>query len=136
MEAQGSGAERREFKRLSDSFLVMYRVKSPFEVRIKFGERELDAVASDISEGGLGLTATHEIPTATMLQLKFSIYNDFSLNKEDNYRAFDLEGNVRYCRVIQGASYQIGIRFVSASPSDRQFIVHYIETNALRRNRE
>ncbi len=121
-----SGAERRRFKRATGSFSVTYTIKSPFEVRVQFGLRDLDTIARDIGAGGIGLLAHDQIPQGTLVDLKFTLFNNASIGDENNYCKFDLRGEVRYSAPIEEESYHMGIRFISISPDQRSFIEKYI----------
>lgn len=125
--------DRRVFKRMATSLLLMFRVKSPFEVHLQMRGQEADAVAQDISEGGLGMFTNYEIPAGARVSMKFRISNDAALLEKDSYRAFELEGDVRYTIMVRKEmDYRLGIQFLSASEADRNFITNYIKTNQLK----
>jgi hypothetical protein len=128
-----SGAERRKFKRAPVSFTVLYRVKAPFAVRIQLGNRECDAIAQDIGEGGIGLVTNYEIAVGAVVDLKFNIYYERQIAGEENYRAFELDGDVRYCRTLpKEAGYRLGICFMNNATDDRNFISNYIKSQGLK----
>ena len=123
--------DRRMFKRILDSFFVTYRIQSPFEVRIRLGDKECDAIAQDISEAGLGLLTNHGIPPSALVNLKFIIFNHASLIDENRSRRFELEGEVRYKTDSENNSYRLGVRFRSLSDADRNFITDYVRAQTL-----
>ena len=124
--------ERRRHKRVPDFFMIAYRVRSPFTVRIRFGEKECDAVAQDIGEGGLGLVTNYEIPIDTRVQLKFTIYNPLADDESRRLRKFEPEGEVRFGTFVKGKDYRCGVQFLQISMADRLFISEYVKSQGLK----
>ena len=124
--------ERRMHKRVPDSFMVLYRVRSPFAVRIKFGEKECDAVAQDICEGGIGLITNNEIPVGAHVHLKFTIYNPLTEDENRRSRKFEPEGEVRFGAFLKGKDYRCGVKFTQISIPDRLFISEYVRSQELK----
>lgn len=67
------GSDRRKFQRLSLNIIVRYKVDSPVFVRIKFGDKEYDATTLDVSEGGMAFLTALDIPSMSMLLIKFTL---------------------------------------------------------------
>ena len=126
------GRDRRESERIVSEFTLLFSVKAPFEVRVQFGEKEVDAVAQDIGEGGLALITNGVIPIGTRIQLKFKIFNDAAYTEDESFRSFDLQGDVRYSKITKETDYRLGIQFVDIVPAERTFISNYIKSNKLR----
>lgn len=124
--------DRRKHKRIPDSFPVMFRVRAPFAVSVQFGQRSLDAIARDISEGGVGLYAGHDLPAHSLVGLQFKIRNESAALEADRRRAFDIGGEVRYCAVTDEKCYRLGVLFTSIQEADRRFIAQYIKSQVLR----
>jgi c-di-GMP-binding flagellar brake protein YcgR len=131
-EGQGDGWEdRRQFKRVADSFPLMYRVREPISVRLRFGNRELEGIACDIGAGGMGVLTNHEVPVHTLVEVRFKLYlGDLSVNGE-NQRLFDLSGEIRYSLFTTDKSYRLGVCFVRCAPSDRDYIWEYVQRRIL-----
>ncbi len=124
--------DRRIFKRLPTTLLLMFRVKAPFEVHLQLGGKDVEAVAQDISVGGLGIFTNHKIPSGARVSVKFRISNDAAALEKDKYRTFELDGDVRYAIAVkEEMDYRLGIQFVRVSDADRSFITSYIRTNQL-----
>ncbi len=123
--------EKRQHRRVRDTFLVRYNIKAPFAVKLQIGDKELNGVAADISEGGLGLFTAFDVPASTEVNLQFTINLDGS-GRESEHRVFELTAEVRYAFAIKGASFRVGARFIDISPEERAFIGRYIESNRLR----
>ena len=124
--------ERRTHRRVPDSFMVLYKVRSPFTVRIKFGEKECDAVAQDICEGGIGLITNNEIPVGARVHLKFTVYNPLAIDEDQRSRKFEPEGEVRFGTFVKGKDYRCGIQFMQISIPDRLFISEYVRSQELK----
>jgi hypothetical protein len=123
--------EKRQHKRVSVSFAMLYKVKLPIAVRMFTGGRERPAVALDIGEGGLALLTNFEIPVDSLLAVKFTITNDAILNSPERTRSFELDSQVCYCTPAQNGSYRLGVSFVNIVSSESLFISNYISANGL-----
>ena len=126
------GKDRRIFKRIYASFGLMFNVRSPFEVRVQFGEKDVDAIAVDIGEGGIGMLTNGVIPIGTRVELKFKIFNDSVHELEGSYRSFELQGDVRYSVVTKESDYRLGVQFGSVTEEERKFLIDYVRANNLR----
>ena len=120
-------ADKRRFKRVPDSFLIMYRVRFPFTVHVRIGMKECDAVATDVGEEGIGFLTNYDIPANSLLNLQFNILNETAPFRELGSRAFELDGEVRYV-LLSSYGYQLGIHFMKIGQRDRDFIARYVET--------
>lgn len=91
---------------------VNYRVIKPFELRMKMGDREIEAVMIDISAGGMALMTDYDIPASTVLHLKFSL---FKIDKANGaavfYKPFEIKGHVRSTMATE-KGHRLGICFV------------------------
>ena len=80
--------------------------------------------------------ANYDIPIGTLAGLKFRILNDAAFTKENSSRSFELDGEVRYSALTREKAHRLGIRFVNITEPERQFIAHYVKTQALSRSSE
>jgi c-di-GMP-binding flagellar brake protein YcgR len=130
MDKHYAGDERRKFRRQGASFTVFYRVNSPSAVRIKIGEREIIALASDISEGGMAIATDCEIPAISIITIKFVMLNDLAFDSGNRSRSITVEGEVRHNKVDrEGREYKIGVNFIGLSEEDRRFIKNFVTEN-------
>ena len=127
------GEDRRKYKRVPDTFIVTYELRSPFEVDLRSGRREYAVVAMDISEGGMGVEISQPISAGAQVRLKFKMVNEVSASERSRQRTFDLEGEARYCQNAKEKSYRAGILFKSVSAEERAFIGAYVKDQALRK---
>ena len=91
---------------------VIYRVVRPPELRVKFGDREIEANMLDISAGGMALITEHNIPATSVLHIKFSL---FKIDKNNGsavfYRPYEIKGHVRSNIKIE-KGHRLGICFI------------------------
>ena len=123
--------EKRLFKRIADSFFVTYKVKAPFEVHIQYRDKDCEAIAEDLEEGGMGLLTNFDIPVGTLIHLKFRLFNATALLESEKSRLFMLDGEVRYKVFTQDNAYRLGVRFMDISSQDKAFIARYVNDQPL-----
>ncbi|MFH0838874.1 MAG: PilZ domain-containing protein [Candidatus Omnitrophota bacterium] len=121
------GKERRQFERIEVSFIVVYKVNTPLVVRIKVGDKWFDGIALDLSEGGMAILTNHELPSKTLVTVKFILINDRAISSAYKYRAMETEAEVCYARLTKGRGYRIGIRFTNAGEEERTFIARFVK---------
>ena len=126
------GKDRRIHKRIPALFSLMFSVKAPFEVHVQFGGRNMDAIAQDICEGGVGMLTNDAIPIGTRVSVTFKIFNQSENTGRGNYRVFELLGDVRYSMLTKDTDYRLGVQFVNTTEEDRQFIKNYVQDNKLK----
>ena len=126
-----SDAERRKHKRASDIFIVTYRLRSPFEVDLRMGDKEYAAVALDIGQGGVGVDVGQEIPVGAEVRLKFEMVNALAVSQRNQRHKFELDGQSRYCRSAQKNSFRVGILFGGVSAEESEFISEYVKDQSL-----
>ena len=114
---------RRKDKRIGVSFLVTYRVLDPIQERLDFGEAERDAVAEDLSVGGLSLSTSHPVAEGVILAIKFRAISKSDKDGETSSQKFEIRGEARYSRhEKENFSYRIGLRFIKLSNEEIKFI--------------
>ncbi|MDD5254845.1 MAG: PilZ domain-containing protein [Candidatus Omnitrophica bacterium] len=126
MEDKYNGEERREHARLDVSFIVVCKINAPIEVNMLVGGREVHAIMSNLSEGGMALLANYDLPISTVVHAKFILVNDETEDEGKRIRSIQVAGEVRYNRMIQEKEFRLGIRFTHISDDDRRFIGEFI----------
>ena len=123
-----SGMERRKFKRVEASFTVFYTVNSPIDVRMSFGDREVDALALDISEGGMAILTDFDIPALAIIAIRFTMLDYKAVSAENRTRSIVVQGEVRYnIFMAKEKAYRLGIKFIGLSADDRNFIANFVK---------
>ena len=82
----------------------------------------MDAIAYDLSEGGLSLSTDYPLPIGTGVLLKFRLLNKPGVSDDDSARKFEVHAESRYCTRLPDKSYRVGLRFMALSVMDREFI--------------
>jgi hypothetical protein len=121
-----SGEERRKFPRANVSFIVVYRVNEPVQVRMMIGNKEAHAIMSNLCEDGMSIMTSYNIPAATIVSFKFILLNDQALKENQRVKTIEVMGEVRYNRFMKERTYQLGIHFTNISDTDRSFISEFI----------
>jgi c-di-GMP-binding flagellar brake protein YcgR len=122
------GIERRRFKRVEVSFTVVYRVNSPLVLRMKIGDKDIDALQLDISEDGMAVLTGYAVPTSAIIAVRFIMLDDHALSAEGRSRSIVVKGEVRYDVLLkQEKSYRLGIQFMGLSEADRNFIANFVK---------
>ena len=116
------GQEKRKHKRAEASFSLVYVILEPMSVRLALGADNKDAVAYDLSEGGLAIAASCTVPAGRVLDIRFRLLNTAAALERDRMRNFKLRAETRYMVVMPDRSYRVGVRFLNVSDEDRQFI--------------
>jgi c-di-GMP-binding flagellar brake protein YcgR len=107
----GASNDRRRFQRLAMNLCVNYRVIKPVELRIKFGDEEVEAEMLDISSGGMAIMTEHNIPPLSVLHFKFSLFKiDKTSGSAVFYRPLEIRGQVR-SNMRMETGHRLGICF-------------------------
>lgn len=115
-----NGAERRKFKRVKVSFILNYEIRRPLEVAMIMGKRECDALMLDLSESGMAVASSLDIPTATVLDITF-----FLISKEIN-KMMSLEGEAVNRSILKKNEFRLGIQFTKISQQDKTAISDFV----------
>lgn len=127
MSDPGGTQNRRQFSRAKTCFLIAYKVDSPLSFRLRVSDEEVDAQAADVSEGGLAVLTSIEIPVGTQITVKFILSNEAAENLKDRLRSVDIAGRITYCLAVREKQYRMGIQFGDISPADRTFIADFVK---------
>lgn len=122
-----NGAERRKFKRVNVNFTAVFRIDKPIYVRMLVGNREVEGVLLDLSEGGVCILARFDIPAATVLLIKFVLIDVHSFG-EKRIAKMDVVGEVRYNMLFGKDEHRLGICFTQISEKDKKTIAEFVET--------
>jgi c-di-GMP-binding flagellar brake protein YcgR len=124
---KSSGIERRRFKRLRVNFTVVYQVDRPLVARMTLGWRkEVEALMQDLSEGGMAIVTDYNIPSETILSIKFTLIN-LSLSSEKRIRIMRMTGQVRYNMPTNRKEHRLGVCFLEIDQEDRLAIADFVK---------
>ena len=125
MEAAYPDQDKREFKRQEVSFIVIYRVNTPLFVRMLVKDKEVEALALDLSEGGMAILTSYELAVSSIVTLKFIIFRELVLDTKRLSESVEVTGEVRYSIFTKEKAYRIGIRFTDISHENRNLIAYF-----------
>jgi c-di-GMP-binding flagellar brake protein YcgR len=95
-----------------NNLCVNYRVIKPLDLRVKFGDKDIEAEMIDISAGGMAMMSQNPIPPSTILHLKFSLFKlDKSSGSAFFYKPFEIRGQVRSSMRMEKGGFRLGICF-------------------------
>lgn len=121
------GPERRRFKRAKRDFIVFYKVVSPLEIDALVGHREAHGIMIDLCERGASILIKHNIPSTSLLSMRFILVNEKAINEEQRVRPMQVDGEVRYNILWEGV-HRLGISFTETSEEDRRAIADFAKT--------
>jgi c-di-GMP-binding flagellar brake protein YcgR len=107
-----SGPDRRKYQRLKLNLTVNYRVDEPWYVRITLKGQEIEATALNLSEGGMAIMTNYDIPVASVLFLKFSLFKINGDGEVCFYNPVETNGQVRSNVVCEKNQFRLGVCFV------------------------
>lgn len=124
-----TGAERREYLRVSDEVPVMYRVieRSEGLKEAKMGWR------IDIGGGGLKLLTKELLEGGTWLEI------ELSLKEEGVFDSFVITGEVVWSSEIKsddGAKFLEGIAYIRIKDDDRKRIIKYVNSHQRKQSKK
>jgi len=126
------GKDRRQFKRVKTSFIVMCKVDSPLSVRLMIGDREINSIGLNLSEGGMAILTNYDISSTALVTLKYILFNDRDIGEEDRTKSMENQGEVRYSLLTKERTCRIGIRFIGMPEDDRGFIYNFVRMAPVR----
>ncbi|HTY45124.1 MAG TPA: PilZ domain-containing protein [Patescibacteria group bacterium] len=126
MENTYTGEERRRYPRLRVSITVVYQIEKPSYVNVTLPHEGIEAVALDLSEGGIAILTDFYIPPTTPLSMEFMLYESNSQDKFRFYRAVNVKGEVCDVAETGDGKYRVGIGFTQISAEDRAEISEFV----------
>jgi c-di-GMP-binding flagellar brake protein YcgR len=120
------GKENREFKRIKINLSVFFRVARPAAISLLISNKEVRGTMLDLSEGGISILTNYDIPKATALMIKFTL---FKVDCSDVcfYGPMEIEGRVTYCLKLARNEYRVGICFKKIRKQDKADISNFIQ---------
>jgi len=124
---QYSGSERRKSKRIPVDFTVVYQINKPLVVRLMVGtDSEVEAVMLDLSEGGMSIVTDYNIPSCTVLIMKFILIN-MDKSRENRIQKMNITGLVRYNILTANQKHRLGIYFTKIATEDKKAISDFVK---------
>jgi len=122
-----SDSDRRRHERLKVEFTLNYRVDTPLEVRMSIGwDSEVDALMVDLSEGGMAILTSCDIPVGSVLSINFTLINLTAIEDEERIKTLSIAGEVRSNFRVDQADRRLGIKFVQINQKDKEAIGEFV----------
>jgi len=107
--------ERRQFPRVNEATTIFYNIKSGRAV-LQYGRENYNAIAVDISEGGVGLITAYDLQEHTTIFMRFILFGETS-------KSIETDGEVKYIVFnIKEKAYRIGVQFIGLAKESKEFI--------------
>jgi len=127
MSARYSIQDRRRFQRLELNITVYYRIKEPLNIKVMFGDKEIEAMMLNISAGGMGMLTKFNIPARSTLLIKITLAKMDKQGKVSFYGPMEVVGEVKYNVLEEDKQYRLGIRFIKVERQDQVEITNFIK---------
>lgn len=121
--------DARRFQRLTLNTAIEFRRYRDYQRQIYYEDKKIEAMALDISEGGMGLLTKTFIPQRTFLEIWISLSG---LNQEGQvvyYGPMRVLGKVIWIVPWDNQSFRLGITFLEMQDEDRKTIASFIKAN-------
>ena len=125
-----AGSEKRKFERVTAGFFVICSVKKPFEVLVRVGNREINAVMRDLTEAGMCILSNYDISASTIILIKFILINPYAF-KEERVMSIQLSGEVRHSTLVQKNDYYLGILFKQVDEEYKRAIANFCQNTIM-----
>ncbi len=127
MSARYSIQDRRRFQRLELNITVYYQIKEPLNIKVMFGDKEIEAMMLNISAGGMGMLTKFNIPARSTLLIKITLAKMDKQGKVSFYGPMEVVGEVKYNVLEEDKQYRLGIRFIKVERQDQVEITNFIK---------
>jgi len=112
--------ERRKSKRLKVDFSFFYRINKPWYVFLLISGKEVEAMALDLSSGGIAISTNYNINVATVLSMKIMTYKQDEENNFKFYKTINAQGRVCSNILEDTDRYRIGISFTEIDAEEKE----------------
>jgi len=127
MENTDNGGEKRRFNRLKVNITVNYQVRKPIHVRMIVGEEDVEAVTLDLSEGGMAILTTYDLPITTLISMEFMVHEEDNSSSFKFYRSIFVQGEIKSNVLMGNNKHRIGISFQKMEEEDRLEISRFVQ---------
>src|SRR3989338_9033262 len=110
MEDAYTDTDRRNYKRVKMNCTVIYRMNKPPVTHFIMKGKDIDAKMINISQGGMAMVTSLDIPVSTVLSMRFALLN---VDKEIVKFSGPLEvtGEVKSSAPLEKNEHRLGIYF-------------------------
>jgi len=127
MESQYKGPERRKAGRTKTNFPILCNIDPQLKVHLTIKQEIFDAIAKNISEGGMAILTNIELPVNASASVNFTLFNDKEEDISRRTRQIVIDCRTCYHFPVPEGAYQIGLQFLNLSEENRSFIAKYVK---------
>ena len=120
--------DRRRFQRLNLDLNVVYKVEMPIILRIKLGDKEIEATTLNISTGGMAFLTSYDIPLWSRLCLKFTLLKINCQGEVNFYQPMEVSGEVRSNNLSENREHRLGVCFVRRDTEIKDEISNFVKS--------
>ena len=125
---------RRKFKRLEASFILIYQINQPLSLRMTIGwDTEVVAVMLDLSEEGMAISTNYDIPIGTIMSIKFTLINLIAI-EEERVESMKMRGVVKSNILLGEGEHRLGIQFSHIDEKDKLAIANFVRMAAIKKS--
>jgi len=117
--------ERRKGARIKTCFTVAFTLSKNVEMKMQVKDKEVSAIMMDLSQYGMAILTSENIPPATKLFMQFTLINEFE-SKSNQTRVIEIEGEVKNSTSLEEKNYRVGIVFSNLSDEDSYIIGNFV----------
>ncbi len=111
------GKDRRRFQRLLLNLTILYKVRSPDYLRMRLGDKDMEATTLDLSRIGLAFLSKHNIPVWSNLLLKFIFFGSGD-GAVSIVKPVEIEAQVKSCMPYDN-EFRCGVCFTGLDEERR-----------------
>lgn len=127
MKSQYEGPERRESARVKTDFPILYEVDPRSRVLLIINRTLFDAIAKNISEGGIAILTNVDLPVDASVNVNLTLYNIKEADLWKRIKRIKVDCRTRYSSPTPDGAYMVGLQFLNLSEEDRRFIANYVK---------
>jgi c-di-GMP-binding flagellar brake protein YcgR len=120
--------DRRRFQRLNLNLNVFYKVDQPVYVKLWVGDREIEATTLNLSEGGMAFLTAYDIPLASLLLIKFSLFKINRQGEVDFSKPVEITAEVRSNNSWENKEYRLGVCFIRKDEEVKTEISDFVKS--------
>lgn len=129
MEDNLKDQERRRSERIDVAFTLTYYLEKPYTLRISLGLVDsVEAVMLNLSDLGMAIITSYDIPRGTQLYIKFDLIN-MRLSGDERWRFMKITGETTSNINLADKNHRIGIKFNKISNEDKAAINNFVLCN-------
>ncbi|MDD4980288.1 MAG: PilZ domain-containing protein [Candidatus Omnitrophica bacterium] len=121
--------DSRRFQRLALNTQIKFKQYSDYDRKIYLEDKEKEAVAIDISEGGLGIQTKTFIAAKTYLEIWISLSGLNQIGEVVFYGPIKVTGKVRWVVPWDDNTFRMGVSFLDMQEEDRKALSGFLNSH-------